>query len=79
MLQRAKQRLGVIAQLKRSPQGSALPPKPLVGPGEHARSRRQAQWASRAPKLGYKPQHRAPLLCFIIRPFARDGKLIRTL
>lgn len=41
MLQRAKQRLGVIAQ----PQGSALPPKPSVGPGS----------ASRAPELGADP------------------------
>lgn len=76
MLQRAKQRLGVIAQLKRPPQGSAPPPNPSLGPGSRQAAGPKLSEATGAPEPGAEP---SIVPRFVIRPSVRDGKLIRSL
>lgn len=52
MFQRAKQCLGVIAQPKRLPQGSALPPNPSVGPGSVREAGAKPGGTAGAPEPG---------------------------
>lgn len=73
MLQRAKQRLGVIAQLKRPPQGSALPPNPLLGPGSRQAAGAKLSGAAGAPKPGAEPSIVPHCLALSLGPLLEMG------
>lgn len=73
MLQRVKQRLGVTAQPKHQPEGSALPPNPLVGPRNVREEGAKPSGGAGPPEPGAEPSVEPRFLTLSLGPLLEMG------